>query len=80
LQHGRELRRDQCLSCGGGIGVAVHQRGRDHGKDGHAHPTCQWVADSGRGRQIGDERIARAQLPPQHIRENRRGEVVAKQV
>ena len=34
LQHGRELRRDQRLSCGGGIGVGVHQYRRDHGKDG----------------------------------------------
>jgi hypothetical protein len=25
LQHGRELRRDQCLACGGGIGVGVQR-------------------------------------------------------
>ena len=27
LQHGRELRRDQCLSCGGGIGVVQYDDG-----------------------------------------------------
>ena len=41
LQHDRGLRPDQCLACGGGIGVTVHQHGRDHGKYCRAYPSCQ---------------------------------------
>ena len=55
---------DQCLACGCGIGVIVHQHGRDHGKYCPAYPSCQCVADSSHGRQVGDERITRPQLLP----------------
>jgi hypothetical protein len=74
LQHSRELGRDQRLACSRGVGLDVHQHGRDHGKGGCAHTACQCVADSGHGRQVGDEWIAGAEVPPQHVREDRGGE------
>jgi hypothetical protein len=76
----RELRRDQRLACGRGVGVGLHHHRRDHGEDGRAQPTRQRVADSGQARHIGAVWIARTQLPPQHVREDRRGEVVPKEV
>ena len=80
LQHSRELHRDQRLTRGGGIGVVVHQYWRDHGEDGRTDSSCQRVAESGQGRQVRDEWIAWPQMPPQHVCEDRCGEVVVKEV